>query len=212
MAEAVLARSPKDVQVTTFFLVRHATHALLDRVLAGRMQGVSLNLQGRIEAGRLAVRFAQERLDRVQSSPRERACETAAAITATAKVPLEIVEALDEVDVGEWTGRPFAELSRDPRWRSWNAARTRACAPGGEAMSDAQARIVTHLERMHRQCPGARIAMVTHAEIIRAAVLHHLGLPLEAYDRIEISPASMTILRIGKDDAELTALNQAVAA
>lgn len=198
--------------MTTLFLVRHATHALLDRVLTGRMHGVSLNLQGRVEAGRLAARFTQERLDRVQSSPRERARETAEAIAAAAHAPLEIVEALDEVDVGEWTGRSFAELSQDLRWRAWNVARSRAQAPGGEAMSDAQTRIVAHLERMHGQRPGARIAMVTHAEIIRAAVLHHLGSPLDAYDRIEISPASVTILRIGKDDAELTALNQAVAA
>ncbi len=198
--------------MTTFFLVRHAMHALVDRVLIGRMSGVHLNLQGRLQAKRLGMRFAQERLTLVQSSPRERAQETAQAIALAAGAPLEIASALDEIEFGEWTGRPFDRLKEDPDWRAWNSERTRARAPNGETMSEAQTRIVAHLERMHMRYPGARIAIVTHAEIIRAAVLHHLGLALEAFDRIEISPASVTILRIGQEDAELTALNQAVAA
>lgn len=198
--------------MTTFFLVRHAMHALVDRVLIGRMSGVHLNLQGRLQAKRLGMRFAQERLTLVQSSPRERAQETAQAIALAAGASLETASALDEIEFGEWTGRLFDRLQEDPDWRAWNSERTRARAPNGEAMSEAQTRIVAHLERMHMRYPGARIAIVTHAEIIRAAVLHHLGLALEAFDRIEISPASVTILRIGQEDAELTALNQAVAA
>lgn len=198
--------------MTTFFLVRHAMHALVDRVLIGRMSGVHLNLQGRLQAKRLGMRFAQERLTLVQSSPRERAQETAQAIALAAGASLETASALDEIEFGEWTGRPFDRLKEDPDWRAWNSERTRARAPNGETMSEAQTRIVAHLERMHMRYPGARIAIVTHAEIIRAAVLHHLGLALEAFDRIEISPASVTILRIGQEDAELTALNQAVAA
>lgn len=198
--------------MTTLFLVRHATHALVGRILAGRMCGLSLSEEGRRQSHRLAARLAAESLTLVQSSPRERAMQTAEPIAAAAQAPLATEPAIDEIEYGEWTGRPFAELKNDMRWREWNTHRDRVCPPRGEFMADAQQRLIAHLEATHRAHPDGRIVMVTHAEMIRAAVLHHLGLPLEAYDRIEISPASVTVLRIGKTNAEISTLNEAVAA
>jgi probable phosphoglycerate mutase len=198
--------------VTTFFLVRHAAHALLGQVLAGRMPDLSLNLAGRRQASRLGLRLVRERLTLLQSSPSRRARETADLLAAPVGLPVAVAPALDEVDFGEWTGRSFAELSRDPRWRVWNAERGAARAPGGESMEEAQSRIVGHLESLRRDHPDGRILLVTHAEIVRAALLHHLGLPLQAYERIEISPGSVTVLSLGEAGAAITRLNEAAAA
>jgi probable phosphoglycerate mutase len=79
-------------------------------------------------------------------------------------------------------------------------------------MEEAQSRIVGHLESLRGDHPDGRILLVTHAEIVRAALLHHLGLPLQAYERIEISPCSVTVLSLGEAGAAITRLNEAVAA
>ena len=197
---------------TTFFLIRHGAHALLGRVLVGRTGNVSLAAQGREQAQCVARRFADERIDSVQSSPQARARETAAPIAAAAGVPLEIVAALDEVDIGEWAGQSFAELDGDSLWTTWNTQRSIARAPGGETMEDVRQRAVAHLEQVRAAYPQGKIVLVTHADVIKAAVLHHLGLSLDAYDRIDIEPASVTTLVVGDWGSKIAALNEQVRA
>jgi broad specificity phosphatase PhoE len=182
------------IAVTLCLLVRHAAHDLLDRVLVGRMGGVSLGETGRQQAADLARWLARLSLTSVQSSPRPRATQTAAPIAQRANLPIEISAALDEVDFGLWTGRAFEELAEDPRWVEWNRARGRARAPGGESMVEAQARVVAHLRDVHAANSSGRVVMVTHAEIIRCAVLHCLSLPLDEWSRIDVPPASVTKL------------------
>jgi probable phosphoglycerate mutase len=196
---------------TTFYLIRHGSHDMLNRVLVGRMEGVPLSSSGRRQVRSLAQRFAGRSLNLVQSSPRERARETAAPIAQIAHLPLEIAPEIDEVDVGEWTGCSFEALKADLRWASWNEARQCARAPGGESMGDVRDRVIQHLERLRSRCPDGQVAIVSHAEVIRTAVLHHLGLPLNAFNRIEISAPSITTLAIGEWGAKLLALNHTAA-
>ena len=129
-----------------FFLVRHAAHELVDRVLCGRMPGVRLGEEGRAQARRLADRLSRERVAAIHTSPLERARETAAPIAETFKLTPEMCETINEIDVGEWAGREFAMLGDDPRWAAWNSARGVTRAPGGETMLDVQARVIGHLE------------------------------------------------------------------
>jgi broad specificity phosphatase PhoE len=182
--------------VTHCLLVRHAAHELVDRVLVGRMSGVSLGETGRRQAADLARWLGRLELAKVQSSPRERAVETAEAIARRAKLRIEICSALDEVDFGLWTGRAFVELAEDPRWAEWNRDRGRARPPGGESMAEAQARLVAHLRDVQAAQPLGHVVMVSHAEIIRCAVLHCLSGPLDEWSRIEVLPASVTQLEV----------------
>ncbi|RAI45090.1 histidine phosphatase family protein [Rhodoplanes roseus] len=197
---------------TTFFLVRHAVHGLLDRVLVGRSPGVSLSDLGRRQAAALAERLARESLTAVHASPRERAQETAHPIAATTGRPVTIAPDLDEIDVGEWTGRSFDEMSDDPRWQAWNSARASARTPGGESMREVQDRVVRLLGRLSAVHPDGRIAAVSHGDVIRAALLHYLGLGLDAYDRIEVSPAGVSTVVVGPWGAKILSLNERVAA
>lgn len=180
--------------MTLCLLARHAAHELVDRVLVGRTPGLPLSEKGRQQAFGLRRRLQTLGFTRVQSSPRQRAVETAEIIAEGTGIEVEVCAALDELDFGAWTGRTFEDLATEPRWARWNNERGSTRPPGGEDMEEAQARIVAHLRLLHERYPKGRIAIVTHAEIIRAAVLHAMSLPLDNWWGIEVAPASITRL------------------
>lgn len=196
--------------MTTFCLVRHASYALLGQVLAGCALDVSLDQTGRRQVEALAKDFSRcRRIGAVQSSPRRRTLETARPIAERIGRPLEVERALDEVDFGEWSGRRFAELGGDPRWQAWNERRGKERAPGGESMAEVQRRVVAHLERVRDRHPGAIVVVVSHCDVIRAALLHYRGQPLDAYAGISIPPAAVTILRLAHCGRAIRAGNEA---
>ena len=196
---------------TVLFLVRHAAHGLLKHKLVGRMSQVSLSEEGRRQAQALGSRLAREELSLVQASPRDRAMETAQAIARAASVSLEQVDALDELDMGEWTGKSFDELSVDVRWQAWNGRRSSARPPEGESMLEAQARIIGHIQHLAAGRPNGRIALVSHGDVIRSALLYLLMMPIDAYDRIEIDPASISTVVVGNWGAKVLSLNERIA-
>lgn len=193
---------------TTLFLVRHGTHDLVGKALAGRMPGVHLNEEGRAQAEAAAARLARERIACVQTSPLERCCETAAPIAVRLGLEAEIAEALTEIDAGDWTGKSFAELEQDSDWHAWNKGRGVAVAPGGESMIAAQARTVAHVDKLRRRWDDHAIVLVSHSDVIRAIILAWLGLPLDQHDRIEIGPASISTLVVWQGGGKLLGLNE----
>lgn len=195
---------------TTFLLIRHAAHGLLGRVLAGRMGGVHLSEEGRAQADGLAGKLRGEDVRLVQSSPMERARETAQPIAAALGLPVEVSPALGEIDFGAWTGRAFDELDGDAGWICWNAARSLARPPGGESAVEVLVRLLAHVERLRERHADETVALVSHCDVIRALLLHALGLPPEAYARIEIAPASISRLVIGDWGARVDGLNERV--
>ncbi len=190
-------------------LVRHAAHGLLGRTLTGRMPGVSLSPEGRAQAERLAARLAGEPIRAVLTSPLERARETAEPIAAALGLESRVEPALNEIDFGEWTGRSFDALEDDPAWRRWNAARGLARPPGGETMLAVQARMRDHIDGLRTEHPDGQVALVSHCDVIRATLLLYLGLPVDAYDRIAVDPASVSTVAIGDWGARVLSLNEA---
>jgi probable phosphoglycerate mutase len=182
----------------------------LDRVLVGRMAGVRLGELGRSQARSLALSFARERITAVQSSPRERAWETAAPIAERAGLPFAIIDALDEIDVGEWTGQPFTVLNDDVRWVRWNARRASNRPPRGETMHELELRVMQHLRGLHAAHPSGRIVLVSHAEVIRAAILHCLKMSFDDFARIDVAPATISTLALDHRGARVVDLNQKV--
>ena len=178
----------------TVLLIRHADHPLIGRALAGRDDGIHLSDAGREQAVALAQSLSHAPIACIQSSPRLRCIETAEALAEAFDLPVLIESALDEIDFGKWNGANFESLHRDPAWQIWNTERACARTPGGESMAEAQARIVDHLQSMQQRYAGRTIAMITHAEIIRAAWLHYAGRPLEEWQNVQVAPASVTRL------------------
>ncbi len=197
---------------TTFHLVRHAAHDRVGSVLCGRMPGVHLGEVGREQARRLARRFANENVASVQTSPLERARETAEPIAAATGAAVEVNEGLLEIGFGEWTGRTFDALSGDARWAAWNGARAVNRPPGGEAMLEVQVRVIAVLEALRSAYPDRTLVLVSHADVIKAALLYHLGLPIDAYGRFDVDPASVSTLAVGDWGSRLIRMNEVAAA
>jgi probable phosphomutase (TIGR03848 family) len=196
---------------TVVLMVRHGSHDRLGRILCGRMAGVCLSEEGLQEAETVGRRLAAQQLAAVYSSPLERARQTAEPIAARQGLEVEVEPDLNEIDFGAWTGKPFDELHADPRWPVWNSARGTASPPGGESMAQCQARLVRLLDRLQAQHADQHVALVSHSDVIKAAIAHVLGLPLDHYDRFEISPASISTVVLGDWGAKVHTLNEAAA-
>jgi broad specificity phosphatase PhoE len=192
--------------VTTLHLVRHGSHVLPSGVLAGRSPGVTLSAEGREQALRTAERLAgTDGIDAVQCSPLERTYQTAGIIADRLRLTPVRVDALVEIDFGDWTGRSFEELDRCEDWRQWNHFRTGTRPPGGETMLEAQARALRHVETL---APGTATVLVSHCDVIRAMLTHWLGMPTDLLLRLEIAPASISTVEIGPWGPRILRINE----
>lgn len=192
---------------TTFYLIRHGDNDWLPRGLAGRIPGVSLNANGLAQAQALAHRLSSINFNRIYASPLERAQETAAPLAKATGLELRIAPELHEVDFGVWNGATFETLHADPRWSEWCRNRSVYRIPKGELMTDVQARMNTLLTRLHEETPGATIALFSHGDAIRAALCYYLSTPIDQLPRIEILPASISILSLGPSGPMVHRLN-----
>lgn len=193
--------------MTTFLLIRHAAHGAQGVRLVGRMPDAGLSVLGREQADRLARRLERSPIEAVCSSPMERAMATARAIADRRGITPRIEHALDEIDFGTWTGQSFAELASDPVWQAWNGFRSASRPPGGEAMIEVQARAVELIERLRHEHGDGTVALVSHADVIRAVLVHFLGMPLDLILRLEVEPGSVSILSVADWGARLLGLN-----
>jgi probable phosphomutase (TIGR03848 family) len=193
--------------MTTFLLIRHAEYAGIGAALIGRTPGIGLDERGRAQAQALAERLAGLPIRAIYTSPLERTRETALPIGERLGVRVRVCWELNEIDFGEWQGRSFAELDDQPRWQRWNAFRSGGAPPGGETMLAAQGRIVQAIAACRERHPDAAVALVSHSDMIKAALAYFLGVPLDLFGRIEIAPASVSILQIDDYGARLSLLN-----
>jgi probable phosphoglycerate mutase len=191
-------------------LVRHGHHGLVDRVLCGRMPGVQLDELGCDQMATTAEILRRYRPSAVQSSPQRRALQSAAIIANRCGCAVEIASGFDEIDMGSWTGAAFADLASDKKWRRWNARRGSARPPGGESMGEVQRRVIEHLEQL-KGIVGD-IVIVSHAEPIRAALMHYLAIPLDRFHSVQIDPASISTVRIEGSRRLVSCVNGKVSA
>ena len=182
--------------ITTFFLVRHAASNTPKGVLAGRTPGIHLSAEGVQQAHTLASAMACLRLSELWSSPLERAVETAVVLARDMDISINLSAALNEVDYGQWTGKSFDELSHDPLWRSFNSFRATTSIPEGELLANVQKRLISHLEHLSKDEHRGNVALVTHAEPIRLVLRCYLEAAGYMHDKLEISPASVSALRL----------------
>jgi probable phosphoglycerate mutase len=192
---------------TTVLLIRHGHTEAIGRQLVGRLPGFHLTDEGRAQAARLVETLRPQGIARIFASPLERTMETAEPL-ATARAQAVIPDdGLIEVEFGAWTGLTFDELSRSPEWKRFTMNRSTATVPGGEGAHAVQARIVAAIERLAAPHRGETIAAVSHADVIRAAVVHYLGAPLAVAHRLEIALASVTGIVVGGAEPQVLFVN-----
>jgi probable phosphomutase (TIGR03848 family) len=193
--------------VITLLLIRHGMCDPVGHGIAGRTPGVHLNEEGRRSAAALAETLAAYPILAVHSSPLERAVETAQPLAARVGVPVELAPALTELDFGAWTGRTLEELRPLPGWRIWNEARGSARIPGGESMAEVLSRALEWVESARHRPHEGIVAAVTHGDVIRALLTHFLEMPVDRLLRLEVEPASVSVIRWEGDEPRLLALN-----
>lgn len=193
--------------MTRFLLIRHATNNTVGKRFAGRIAGVHLNEEGQAQAQQLAERLSFLRIDAIYSSPLERAVETAEPLAA--RLGLQPVTCADflELELGAWTGTTFEDLAHDPHFKLFNTFRSCTRVPGGELMLEAQARMIGGLQRLALQHRNQTVAVFGHADPIKAAIAYYAGIPLDLFQRLEISPASVSIVEVYEETARLLLLN-----
>ena len=194
--------------MTLLLLIRHGENEYTRKgKLAGWTPGVSLNEAGQKQAAALAERLKDAPLKAVYSSPLERARETAAPLAAAHKLNVSVMDGLGEVRYGQWQGQSLKRLARTRLWRTVQGLPSAMQFPGGETFRAVQSRAVEAVEGIVRAHPKAAVAVVSHGDVIKLVVAHYLGLPLDLFQRLSISTASVTVLRLGQGGPHLVKLN-----
>lgn len=169
--------------MTRLLLVRHAPTAATERGALAADEPVTGD--GRMAAYGLSVQLPAA--DAVLCSPARRCRQTAHALG----LDPALEPALAECRFGEWEGRTFAEIEPD-RLGGW-LRDPAAAPPGGESLAQFAGRVGGWLEMLASGTPGTVLA-VTHAGVIRAAVVAALRAPVEAFWRVVAAPLSVTEL------------------
>ena len=189
--------------MATMVLARHGrTTANTSGVLAGRSKGVHLAARGVEQAHAAGERLAGLPLAAVVTSPLERCRETARAIArAQAETPrLSTDRGLLECDYGSWTGHELKILAKEPMWRTVQMHPSAAVFPDGESMADMSARAVAAARRWDARVeaehgPDAVWVAVSHGDVIKAILADALGIHLDGFQRINVDPASLSVVR-----------------
>ncbi|GAB4419703.1 MAG: histidine phosphatase family protein [Anaerolineales bacterium] len=191
-------------------LIRHGENEYVkSNKLAGRLPGVHLNERGQAQAKALGNALVKVPLKGVYASPLERAMETAEPIAQAHKLEIQQRPELMDIDIGAWQGRSWKVLSRTKKWKLVQGAPSRFTFPDGESFLGAQTRIASCLDEIaasHK--PKDILAVVFHADPIKLAVSHYIGLPLDHFQRLGCNTGSVTSIFVGKGSAHLLQLNQ----
>ena len=193
------APSPTPPAATTVLLVRHGQTPSTGTTLPGRAKGLHLADSGRAQADAAAARIAKlDKVTAVYASPLERTRETAAPIAAGLGLRVKTDRGLLECEFGDWTGRALKDLARLPEWKTVQRYPSGFRFPGGESFAEMQTRITSTLARLAAAHRGETIVAVSHADPIKAALADALGTHLDLFQRIVVSPCSISVIWYGE--------------
>ncbi len=193
--------------MTTFLLIRHGHTDWVGNALAGRLPGIGLSNSGREQAQDLLKRLSRLKIDAVYSSPLQRTIETAKPLATERGLEVQTRGGLIEIDFGKWTGMKLSEVEDDPQWKQFNVLRSITRAPGGEFMLDVQLRMTEEIQAINAEHPDGTVALFSHQDTIKAALLHYLGMPVDHFLRIQIDPVSVSVLQVAAWGIRVLSLN-----
>jgi probable phosphomutase (TIGR03848 family) len=205
--DAAANEVPKPPPSTVLLLARHAVTAETGSMLSGRKPGIDLSDKGREQATTLAERLAVLPIAAVYASPIERTMQTALAIAGKHGLEVQELPGVLEADYGEWTGGKLGDLAKEDLWRTVQRAPSRARFPEGESLAEMQVRMVAALERVVADHPGEIVVVVSHADPIKSAIAHYNGTHLDHFQRIVVSPASVTVFQLSPRGAVMVKCN-----
>ena len=193
--------------------VRHGTTPTTGTVLPGRARGLHLSDAGREQAEAVAQRLAALAGRptggpvAVYASPLERTRETAAPIARALGLRVRTERGLLECDFGEWTGAELKVLMRTPAWTTVQRTPSLFRFPGGESFTDMQQRITDTVARLVARHPGETLVAVSHADPIKAALAMAAGTHLDLFQRLVVSPCSVSAVSYGPEGTHVLTVN-----
>lgn len=193
--------------MTVLLLVRHGLTDSTGKRLTGWTPGIHLSARGREQADGLVARLDGIPLDAIYSSPLERCRETAAPLAAARGLRVSVRQDLGEVRFGDWTNRSLAQLSKTKLWRSVQHVPSLTRFPGGESFAEVQVRAMRELERIAADHPRRRVAVCSHADVIKLVLAHLAGIHTDLFQRLTIDTASVSVLSIGEGIPRLVKVN-----
>ena len=193
--------------MTTFYFVRHGVTAHTGHKLTGWMEGVSLNDEGRTQAERAAEALAETSFEAIYSSPIDRTRETAEIVARPHRLRVRTSKGIGEVGYGAWTGRSLKTLARTKIWATLQRWPSSVRFPEGDTLREVQVRVVEELERLREVHPRGNVCIVSHADTIKLALAHYMGIHIDLFQRILIAPASVSVLRVGSYGPQILSLN-----
>jgi probable phosphoglycerate mutase len=201
--------APPGPEPTLVLLVRHGQTPTTGTNLPGRARGLHLSDKGQEQAAAVAerVRPLTQRIGAVYASPLERTQETAAPIAKAVKKRVRTNPGLLECDFGTWTGATLKDLAELPEWKTVQRYPSGFRFPRGESFAEMQARITGAIDTLVARHPGATVVAVSHADPIKAAVAQALGTHLDLFQRIVISPCSITAVLYSTTGPVVLAVN-----
>ncbi|MFZ0547283.1 MAG: MSMEG_4193 family putative phosphomutase [Candidatus Promineifilaceae bacterium] len=181
-------------------LVRHGQNDWVKKNrLAGWISGVHLNDEGKKQVRELAERLSDLPIKAVYSSPLERCMETAEALAQPHKLDINRLDAVGEVRYGEWEGQKIKKLAKEKAWYAVQHFPSRFRFPDGESFLEVQQRAVDAIESLNNRYKEEMIVVVSHADVIKLVLAYYMGTHLDLFQRIGLSPASVSILALGKN-------------
>lgn len=180
---------------TVVIFVRHGQTPSTGKVLPGRAPGLALADAGKAQAEAVAEQLrGRKRVAAVYASPLQRTRETAAPIGKALGLRVQTDKGLLECDFGDWTGKSLARLRKLPEWKAVQRNPSGFRFPGGESFAEMATRMSTTVDRYRAAHPGGTVIAVSHADPIKAVAATALGVPLDLFQRIDVSPCSMTVI------------------
>lgn len=200
---------PPNPRPTLLLFVRHGLTPTTGVELYGRRPGVHLSEAGLQQAERAAERIAalRKRIAAVYASPLERAQETASPIAAAVGRTVRTHQGLNEADMGRWTGRKLSQLRKLAAWSQVQRYPSGFGFPDGETFRQMQARIAATASELASRHRGSTVVAVSHADPIRALVADAMGTHLDLFQRVMVSPCSVTAILYTNDGPMVLATN-----
>jgi broad specificity phosphatase PhoE/ribonuclease HI len=198
---------------TTVVLVRHGvTPHTVEKRFSGGLASANPGLS---DEGRAQIRAVAdwlgplaERVDAVISSPVRRTLESAEILAESLGRTVEVEPGFAEMEFGVWDGMTFAEVGEKhpDELKAWLGSLDVA-PEGGESFRVVQRRVLDGLARLQEAHAGKTVVVVSHVTPIKTLVAHAVDAPLEAVYRMELTPASVTVLSYFDDRASMRMYN-----
>jgi probable phosphomutase (TIGR03848 family) len=198
--------------MSTLIFLRHGHSAANAKdLLTGQLPGIGLSPQGKKQALGLVDRIGKNRIDYLHISPIER-CQLTIdpwlrSKNSTSLNRLEIVDGISEINFGSWSGRKLSSLRREPLWRDVQSRPSQVTFPEGESFKKAQKRAIDAVEEIRAMKGDKTHLIVSHSDTIKLIIAHFLQMKLDAFQSLQIAPASFSIIRSGKSGISIPVIN-----